>query len=82
MESSRRLFTIPKNAGRLRGLELFLLKRLSLLYDLLGQLDIEGVEEAYIDKDFPKNGLWATIAERLSKAALHVSLSSEENRVR
>jgi len=51
------------------------------LYALLRQLDVEGIEEACVDLDFPRNGLWATIAERLSKAALHVPLSSEENRV-
>lgn len=39
------------------------------LYTLLRQLDLEGVEEAGIDMDFPRHGLWATIAERLSRAS-------------
>lgn len=40
------------------------------LYGVLRQLDEEGIETAWIDLDFPKQGLWLTIEERLRKAAL------------
>lgn len=38
------------------------------LYNSLRQLDLEKAEEAWIDMDFPRNGLWQTIAERLMRA--------------
>lgn len=38
------------------------------LYQVLRQLDIEGVSEAWVDMDFPREGLWKTIEERLLKA--------------
>lgn len=41
------------------------------LYNVLRQLDLEGIKEAWVDMDFPKEYLWITIAERLCKAALH-----------
>lgn len=40
------------------------------LYRILRQLDEQGIEEAWVDMDFPKEHLWVTIAERLCKAAL------------
>lgn len=39
------------------------------LYAILRQLDLEEIETAWVDMDFPKSGLWLTIAERLRKAA-------------
>lgn len=39
------------------------------LYQLLRQLDREGIAAAWIDMDFPRDGLWASIAERLLRAA-------------
>lgn len=39
------------------------------LYNILRQLDNAGIEEAWIDADFPRKGLLATIAERLEKAS-------------
>jgi len=39
------------------------------LYKSLRQLDIEKAEDAWVDMDFPREGLWQTIAERLSRAA-------------
>ncbi len=39
------------------------------LYNILRQLDHEHVKEAYVDMDFPKNGLYQTIYERLLKAS-------------
>jgi L-threonylcarbamoyladenylate synthase len=39
------------------------------LYDQLRQLDLEDVKEAWVDLDFPENGLWQTLRERLQKAA-------------
>jgi L-threonylcarbamoyladenylate synthase len=39
------------------------------LYRLLRQLDERGIEHAFVDMRFPDEGLWKTIAERLSKAA-------------
>ncbi len=41
----------------------------SNLYRLLRQLDEEGITAAWIDMDFPKEGLWKTIEERLRRAA-------------
>ena len=39
------------------------------LYSVLRALDVDGVSEAYIDWDFPDDGLWRTIRERLRKAS-------------
>ncbi|MBS0654953.1 MAG: threonylcarbamoyl-AMP synthase [Verrucomicrobia bacterium] len=39
------------------------------LYDCLRRLDIEGIKEAWVDLDIPHNGIWATIRERLFRAA-------------
>lgn len=39
------------------------------LYGLLRQLDQVGISKAWIDMDFPRTGLWQTIAERLQRAA-------------
>jgi L-threonylcarbamoyladenylate synthase len=39
------------------------------LYDLLRQLDREGIAEAWVDADLPEAGLWLTLKERLFKAA-------------
>lgn len=39
------------------------------LYTLLRRLDEEGIEEATIDMQFPQEGLWITLLERLKKAA-------------
>lgn len=39
------------------------------LYDVLRQLDVEEVENAWIDMNFPKEGLWLTIYERLHRAS-------------
>lgn len=39
------------------------------LYSVLRQLDEESVTEAFIDANMPHTGLWATIVERLHKAA-------------
>ncbi|MBA3957317.1 MAG: threonylcarbamoyl-AMP synthase [Parachlamydiaceae bacterium] len=41
------------------------------LYAVLRFLDDEQVFEAYVDIDFPSDGLWSTILERLQKAAAH-----------
>ena len=38
------------------------------LYSALRQLDLEKAEEAWVDMDFPRRGLWQTIAERLMRA--------------
>ncbi len=43
------------------------------LYDTLRELDNEGIQEAWIDMDFPSTGLWKTIRERLHKAASNKS---------
>lgn len=40
------------------------------LYDVLRQLDVEGAAEAWVDTDFPRFGLWQTIAERLYRASV------------
>lgn len=39
------------------------------LYTVLRTLDDEGIQEAWIDADLPKTGLWVTIKERLRKAS-------------
>lgn len=39
------------------------------LYHTFRELDEEGVTDAWIDMDFPSNNLWASIRERISKAA-------------
>lgn len=39
------------------------------LYAILRELDQQGITEAYVDMDFPMEGLWLTISERLNKAA-------------
>lgn len=38
------------------------------LYNSLRQLDLEKAAEAWVDMDFPRHGLWQTIAERLMRA--------------
>ena len=38
------------------------------LYHALRQLDQEGAQAAWIDMDFPREGLWQTLAERLLRA--------------
>lgn len=38
-------------------------------YAILRQLDEEGVTAAWVDMDFPNEGLWLTLHERLHKAA-------------
>lgn len=40
------------------------------LYRALRQLDQEGASQAWVDMDFPRHGLWQTIAERLMRAGL------------
>lgn len=39
------------------------------LYKALRQLDLENAAEAWVDMDFPRVGLWQTIAERLARAS-------------
>lgn len=39
------------------------------LYGVLRLLDQEKVERAWLDMDFPRTGLWLTVAERLRRAA-------------
>ncbi len=39
------------------------------LYDILRQLDSDGVREAIVDIDIPTTGIWSTILERIKKAA-------------
>lgn len=39
------------------------------LYQTLRELDEEGIASAWVDSDFPEMGLWASIRERLEKAA-------------
>lgn len=39
------------------------------LYAVLRQLDEEMIQTAYVDMNFPREGLWATLFERLTKAA-------------
>lgn len=39
------------------------------LYAVLRKLDAEYIEQALVDMDFPKEGLWMTLRERLHKAA-------------
>jgi L-threonylcarbamoyladenylate synthase len=38
------------------------------LYEALRQLDQEKAVLAWVDMDFPRHGLWQTIAERLMRA--------------
>jgi len=38
------------------------------LYAILRQIDDEEIEEVWVDMDFPRIGLWKTIAERLERA--------------
>lgn len=38
------------------------------LYRILRQLDGQNIQMAWIDMDFPRQGLWSTIAERLYRA--------------
>ena len=38
------------------------------LYQALRQLDCRGAASAWVDMDFPRTGLWLTIAERLNRA--------------
>ena len=39
------------------------------LYDALRQLDLENASWAWVDMDFPDQGLWKTIADRLTRAS-------------
>jgi L-threonylcarbamoyladenylate synthase len=39
------------------------------LYHVLRQLDKQDIQTAWVDTDFPSDGLWATIAERIRRAA-------------
>ena len=39
------------------------------LYHILRQLDIENAAIVWVDMDFPREGLWQTIAERLNRAS-------------
>lgn len=39
------------------------------LYKILRQLDQENIPSAWVDMDFPSDGIWKTIAERLTKAS-------------
>lgn len=39
------------------------------LYAVLRQLDADGIKEACVDMDFPAQGLWMTLRERLQKAS-------------
>ncbi len=39
------------------------------LYRALRQLDQEGADQAWVDMNFPRTGLWQTIAERLTRAS-------------
>lgn len=41
------------------------------LYKALRQVDQEGAQKVWVDMDFPSNGLWRTIAERLQRASEH-----------
>lgn len=40
-----------------------------MLYDVLRSLDQENIDQAIVDMNFPKEGLWLTLRERLQKAA-------------
>ena len=42
---------------------------LSHLYEILRYLDSYKISEAFVDVDFPSEGLWRTLEERLKKAA-------------
>lgn len=39
------------------------------LYEALRELDRRGASQVWVDMDFPREGLWKTIAERLTRAA-------------
>ncbi len=39
------------------------------LYHVLRQLDVENIQAAWVDMQFPVDGLWKTVSERLSRAA-------------
>jgi L-threonylcarbamoyladenylate synthase len=39
------------------------------LYETLRKLDADGVQKVWVDMDFPDNGIWKTIRERLHKAS-------------
>jgi L-threonylcarbamoyladenylate synthase len=39
------------------------------LYHVLRQLDLENAKSAWVDFNFPRTGLWQTIAERLERAS-------------
>jgi len=43
------------------------------LYAILRRLDQEGIKEALVDMNFPSEGLWLTLKERLEKAAQTVN---------
>lgn len=43
------------------------------LYETLRLLDRQGIDLAWVDTDFPNDGLWVTIAERLRRAAQGLS---------
>lgn len=43
---------------------------LSHLYETLRLLDQENIKEAYVDVNFPNEGLWQTLIERLNKASI------------
>lgn len=62
--------TYPKNCnlmtlGPLSNMDIVA----SNLYAVLRQLDLEGHPKAYVDMNFPKTGILATLAERFHKAA-------------
>lgn len=40
------------------------------LYSVFRELDEKGIGEAWVDLDFPENGLWKTVRERISKASI------------
>lgn len=40
------------------------------LYAVLRELDQQGIEVAWVDVDFPQEGLWKTIQERLKRASM------------
>ncbi len=40
------------------------------LYAVLRQLDEEGIMSAWVDMEFPDEGIWLTLRERLYRAAV------------
>lgn len=42
---------------------------LQRLYAILRRLDLDGIDVAWVDIDFPSDGLWLTLKERLLKAS-------------